>query len=103
MAGIYCILNLGNSRAYIGKATDPNARLAHHRCVLRKGRHHNPELQQDWLAQSEADFKFIIVARDVKDEDLDKTESAYIARLKKLGVLAMYNKQFPKHHKKKRK
>lgn len=101
MAGIYCILNMAKGRAYVGKATNLNARLAHHRCLLNQGRHYNPRLQADWTAQGEGDFKFITVANNVVN--LDKKESSYLDKLKGMGVYELYNKQFPKHHKKERK
>jgi len=58
---VYMILNTVNQRAYFGHTTNLKNRWVHHKSMLRAGRHHNPGLQADWLAQKESDFDFSIV------------------------------------------
>lgn len=57
-AGIYYIWNLGNHRAYIGKACDLDKRWHEHRRALNRGCHQNRALQADWDIYGESAFEF---------------------------------------------
>lgn len=45
-AGVYILANRKNNRVYIGCTRDIRARIASHRSLLLRGRHHSEEIQE---------------------------------------------------------
>lgn len=66
--GIYLIRNLRTRRVYAGEAANLALRRSTHFSALRRGKHHNPQLQDDFRIHGEASFVFEIAAfiRDAK-------------------------------------
>lgn len=57
MVTIYELLNIVNQKAYVGSTSGKlNKRMREHRCLLRAGKHSEPELQADWITYGEAAF-----------------------------------------------
>ncbi|MED3957704.1 GIY-YIG nuclease family protein [Priestia aryabhattai] len=46
VAGVYILINKKNEKVYIGCTRDLRARIATHRSLLLRGRHHSKEIQQ---------------------------------------------------------
>lgn len=80
VCGVYFIKNTVNGKWYVGSSVDINRRLKGHFNNLRKGKHVNHLLQNDWISFGEAAFSSGIL--DVASEaDLIKVEQAWIDRL----------------------
>jgi group I intron endonuclease len=64
-AGIYLIQCIAEGpdrdRCYVGSSLYLNKRLAHHKCRLRKRKHHAPELQVAWDLYGEEAFAFAVL------------------------------------------
>lgn len=62
MAIVYALKNLTNGKCYVGCTKGNLAkRLREHRCMLRAGKHAEPDLQADWTRLGEAKFKMILL------------------------------------------
>ncbi len=61
VSSIYAILNLINSKMYIGSAVNTRERWYTHKTSLRYKKHHNKYLQRSWNEYGEANFKFFIL------------------------------------------
>src|SRR3982750_1406882 len=75
---IYMIMNLANGMAYIGSTVHERRRLRTHMRHLRKNKHQNKALQEDFNAYGEENFTTIILARDVPEDDLHVYELSEI-------------------------
>jgi group I intron endonuclease len=63
-SGVYCVLNLVNSKRYIGSASiSLLSRMRAHRKTLREGRHFNRHLQAAWDLYGESNFTFQVMTR----------------------------------------
>lgn len=60
-SGIYKILNLINSKFYIGSAANILVRWQQHRNNLKYNKHKNQHLQAAWNLYNKINFKFIII------------------------------------------
>ena len=80
-AGIYQIKNTENHKVYIGKTRRLGRRLGEHRASLRKGKHRNKELQQDYDLLGED--KFVVNLLYVGEDGLDELEVSCIASARK--------------------
>lgn len=70
-AGVYCIINLINKKKYAGSSsTSIKNRWAHHRSLLRSGRHGNYRLQRDWDKYGEENFDFRVLIYTEPEEAL---------------------------------
>ena len=81
MAFIYKILNNKNGKFYIGGTNNFDKRKYQHVYHLKKGTHGNYKLQNDWNAQAEEDFEFLIL-EEVSDTDQFEREQTYLDGLK---------------------
>jgi hypothetical protein len=62
MAGaIYCIKNTATDKCYVGKSKNYITRKGEHASRLRKGKHENPRLQEDWTKFGEDAFEFSVL------------------------------------------
>lgn len=68
-SGIYEIVNIRNSKRYIGKSNAIRDRWASHRTMLNTGKHHCKALQDDFNRYGKDAFKYNVV-ETVKDKDL---------------------------------
>ena len=59
--GIYCIRCLPSTKLYIGSSINISNRVTQHKSTLKAGRHHNPQLQSDWLKYGGNNFTFSIL------------------------------------------
>lgn len=59
--GVYAIYNIANGKLYIGGAKTLYRRKKRHLLSLRKGVHHNPNLQKEWIEFGEAAFNFGVI------------------------------------------
>lgn len=81
VSGIYCIINIKNSKRYIGSSKNIRQRLWSHRSKLRKSKHDNAHLQSAWNKYGEQSFDYYIL--EVCDERiLLKREQWYINTIK---------------------
>lgn len=60
-SGIYCIINIKNSKRYVGSSSNIRRRLWCHRAYLRHNNHENPYLQNAWNKYKEEGFDFYIL------------------------------------------
>lgn len=81
VSGIYCIINLKNSKRYIGSSKNIRQRLWNHRALLRKRRHDNIHLQSAWNKYGEQNFDFYVIERCDESLLLEK-EQSYIDTMK---------------------
>lgn len=56
--GLYAIECIVNDRIYIGSSTDINKRIIQHKFNLSNNKHHNPDLQADWVKHGSNKFNF---------------------------------------------
>ena len=75
--GIYCIENTVNGKKYIGQSKDIKDRWRRHISELRKCKHDNSYLQENWIAYGESAFKFYVL-EECSPELLDEKEKYYI-------------------------
>lgn len=81
LSGIYEIVNLANSKRYVGSAEHMRQRWRSHRHLLRAGRHHSVHLQRAWLKHGETGFEFRAIEIGVAVGDLIAREQHYIDAL----------------------
>ncbi len=67
---VYMIMNVANGKAYVGSTVHERQRLRTHMRHLRKNKHQNKSLQEDFNAYGEESFMTIILARNVPEDDL---------------------------------
>ncbi len=75
-SGIYAILNLINSKYYIGSAVDFDERFRLHLLELNRNNHHNRHLQKAWNKHGQANFKFVILEECNADILLEREQFA---------------------------
>lgn len=76
--GIYQIKCTKNGTAYIGSTVDIYERYSHHRWSLRKGIHHNKQIQKDYNEYGDDCFIFELI-EEVSDKDkLSSIEQYYM-------------------------
>ena len=61
MVVIYGLTNKKTSKVYIGCTKDAHKRYREHRCLLRNGKHAEPDLQSDWVAHGEQSFELHVL------------------------------------------
>lgn len=72
MAVVYKIINVVNSKFYVGSAKCSRSRFQQHRGKLRLGKHHCPHLQASWNKHGESAFVFAVVSEhETRDEAYD--------------------------------
>ncbi len=69
--GVYKVQNINTGKAYIGQSTDVENRYSHHKSLLNKGKHSNPELQESWNTYGESSFVFEVIQECAPEELLD--------------------------------
>lgn len=80
ICGIYKILNVKNSKAYVGSSVNIEDRWQTHKWALRKGQHHSHHLQSSWSIHPEGDFEFSVIEECGKEELIER-EQFYIDSL----------------------
>ena len=78
-SGIYFIVNLVNSKLYVGSAVDFEKRWKNHRIELRLNRHCNIYLQAAWNKHGESNFAFYVIEH-VDRSQLVEREQYWIDR-----------------------
>lgn len=81
ISGIYCIINIKNSKRYIGSSKNIRQRLWTHRAGLRHNKHENYYLQAAWNKYGEDNFDFYIV-ESCEEKVLLEREQWYINTMK---------------------
>lgn len=76
--GVYAIYNIVNGKLYIGGAKTLYRRKKRHLLSLRKGIHHNPNLQQDWIEFGEVAFCFGVIEYVEDYRDLRSREQFWL-------------------------
>jgi hypothetical protein len=89
VSGVYQIRNARNGRVYVGASTAAFKRWAGHKFHLRKGRHPNAALQEDWIRCGEAAFTHEVL-RVVSPRHLDRAETKAIEAMRRDGA-SLYN------------
>ena len=82
--GIYCIENTVNGKKYIGQSKNIKDRWRRHISELRKCKHNNSYLQDNWIAYGESAFKFYVL-EECPPELLDEREQYYIDYLNSMS------------------
>jgi group I intron endonuclease len=77
ISGIYCIINIKNSKKYIGSSKNIRQRLWSHRAELRHNKHENSHLQNAWNKYGEHNFDYYILEKCRESLLLEK-EQFYI-------------------------
>lgn len=77
ISGIYCIINIKNSKKYIGSSKNIRQRLWSHRTELRHNKHENSHLQNAWNKYGEHNFDYYILEKCEESLLLEK-EQLYI-------------------------
>lgn len=77
MIGIYKIENSINGKVYIGQSVDVDKRFKSHIRELRKGKHNNRFLQDDWNTFGEEAFTFELIKK-CRSLYLNRNEKTYI-------------------------
>lgn len=77
ISGIYCIINIKNSKKYIGSSKNIRQRLWSHRAELRHNKHENSHLQNAWNKYGEHNFDYYILEKCEESLLLEK-EQLYI-------------------------
>ena len=80
-SGIYCIINIKNSKRYIGSSKNIRQRLWTHRACLRHNNHENAHLQAAWNKYGEDNFDYFIL-EPCKEDILLVREQYYINSIK---------------------
>ena len=78
--GIYKITCTVNNKIYIGQSIDLLTRLYAHKSRLKKNKHENTYLQEEWNEYGEKNFIFEIV-EECSAEELESKERLYIDQL----------------------
>lgn len=90
MAGIYIIENNVNGMVYVGRSEIPEHRFKGHMSALRRGKHHNRLLQEDYDRYGSESFSFMVV--DVcNDEMMWLRELRWIQYYRSNNVAPIYN------------
>lgn len=90
LSGIYCILNITNTKVYVGQAFYFYKRWKNHRIALQYGKHHNRYLQAAY--DKNGQFAFIYVVLEYCDTDkLTEREQYWIYELKSADREYGYN------------
>lgn len=77
MIGIYKIVNIKNSKIYIGSSINVENRLKEHKKSLLEGKHHSIKLQRSYDIHGENNFKYEII-EECSKESLLSREQYYI-------------------------
>lgn len=86
MNSLYRILNIDNGYAYYGVSLKPSKRFTTHRNLLRRGKHHNPKLQKDWVKMGSTAFIFEVISRDVPNRTEAETKAIEAHGLKVYNI-----------------
>ena len=78
MPFIYRIINLQNSKSYVGASGNPSARWRHHKSALNRGRH-SIEFVLDWQEYGEENFQMEILEECESVERLIERETYWIS------------------------
>ena len=86
-AATYLIMNTINGKVYIGQSTQYSRRWRAHKCGLRKNKHDNKHLQQDWNEHGKDAFVFEVIEELPPDTSsellLEKEREQIIEHLKR--------------------
>lgn len=84
--GICGIKNIVNNKVYVGQTGNNfGDRWDVHRALLRKGAHHNSELQKDWMKNGENNFQFFVI-EDCETNVLNDRERFFVAEYRSKGL-----------------
>lgn len=72
--GIYEIVNIKNNKRYIGLSQNINERWKQHKYELNYSRHHNVNLQNDWIKYGIKSFRFNVIQEIQNIDDLSYFE-----------------------------
>ena len=75
---IYSIKNICNGKIYIGQTVRYAARMYSHLSSLRKNKHYNKHLQNDYNKHGEEKFLFSILKKDIPIHKLNDEENYFI-------------------------
>ena len=76
--GIYKIINIINSKFYVGSAVDLKRRKTRHFSELRGNKHNNRHLQSAWNKYGEQAFVFVVLEEVSADADLLTAENVWL-------------------------
>lgn len=79
ICGIYYIKNTSNNNMYIGQSVNIKTRFYSHKCALKKNKHYNEKLQEDFNKYGMKSFEFGVL-KECESESLDELEQYYIKK-----------------------
>lgn len=91
MSCVYQIKCLINNRIYIGSTTDVNSRFSNHRNTLKRNKHRNKYLQEDYDNYGEENFEFTIIEVVSDSSKLTEREQWYLDNTDCLKSKGGYN------------
>jgi len=77
IGGVYLLKNSKNGRVYVGSSANIHSRFKKHLRKLRKGKHENLYLQNDYN-KTQSDFKLIVLAEEMKPRKRLKIEQEFL-------------------------
>lgn len=95
MVIVYALICVPTGKAYIGcTRAKLSKRMREHRCLLRAGKHAEPELQADWSKYGEPVFQMVEMEIFLYDESVETRRAAekkWMAYFKERGLLYNQN------------
>ena len=91
-SGVYCILNLVNSKKYIGSSKDVSARINSHKKSLLNNKHPNSYLQASWNKYGSYSFWFSKIETCSLDTLIEK-EQYWMDYFKSYSIETGYNQR----------
>lgn len=88
--GIYCIRCKVNNKAYIGSSVDIKKRWRGHKGLLKRDRHYNKQLQEDYNKYGADSFLYSVLI-NCKPQMLTKYENMYMLLFNTRDILMGYN------------
>ena len=88
--GVYCIRCKVNNKAYIGSSTNIKSRWYEHKSDLRRGKHHNKQLQEDYNKYGADNFLYLILI-NCEPQMLTKYENMYMMLFNTRDISVGYN------------
>ena len=75
---VYGIKNIINNKIYIGSTIYFRSRILEHCNTLQKNKHTNRKLQRAWNKYGEKSFRFIIIKKDINENEVISYEQYFI-------------------------
>jgi predicted GIY-YIG superfamily endonuclease len=85
-SGVYALVDVRTSKAYIGSTKNFTNRSGQHFRALEEGIHHNRQLQLLFETSGPSSFSFVVLERIPDLSQLEAREQTWLNRLKKIAL-----------------